>query len=102
MSDGKEAFENIVFYNGYEAIVKQWVDALNLVTAFSPHLMDFISGYSPEGVAQIECLNIMLVTWFGDYGTSPRSGWIENRKECAGFLLSVLDDIAGCESQELS
>ena len=32
----------------------------------------------------------MLVEMFGNCGTSPRTGWIENRDECADFLEMVV------------
>ena len=31
------------------------------------------------------------VEMFGDCGTSPRSGWIEKRKECAEFLREIMN-----------
>lgn len=33
----------------------------------------------------------MLVEMFGSCGTSPRTGWIETRKECADFLEMVVN-----------
>lgn len=33
----------------------------------------------------------MLVEMFGSCGTSPRTGWIEKRKECADFLEMVVN-----------
>ena len=33
----------------------------------------------------------MLVEMFGDCGTSPRFGWIEKRKECAEFLIEIMN-----------
>ena len=34
---------------------------------------------------------MMLVEMFGSCGTSPRTGWIDKRKECADFLQQVLE-----------
>lgn len=34
---------------------------------------------------------MMLVEMFGSCGTSPRTGWIEEREECAEFLQQVLE-----------
>ena len=31
-----------------------------------------------------------LVCMFGDYGTSPRYGWIEHPKECADYLREMI------------
>lgn len=33
----------------------------------------------------------MLVEMFGNCGTSPRTGWIEKRKECAEFLREIMN-----------
>ena len=33
----------------------------------------------------------MLVEMFGNCGTSPRTGWIEERQECANFLQMIVD-----------
>ena len=33
----------------------------------------------------------MLVEMFGNCGTSPRTGWIEKRKECAEFLKEIMN-----------
>lgn len=32
----------------------------------------------------------MLVEMFGNCGTSPRTGWIERREECAEFLKEII------------
>ena len=36
------------------------------------------------------CIWQMLVEMFGECGTSPRTGWIEKRKECADFLEQIM------------
>lgn len=33
----------------------------------------------------------ILVEMFGDYGTSPRYGWIQKTKECADFLQMIIN-----------
>ena len=38
----------------------------------------------------LNVLWLLLVTMFGEYGTSPRSGWIEDKKECADFLETIV------------
>lgn len=48
------------------------------------------------------CIWQMLVEMFGDFGTSPRTGWIEQRKECADFLEQVVcaEELSYLESEE--
>ena len=40
---------------------------------------------------ELNVLWMLLVEMFGDCGTSPRSGWIEKRSECADFLETVVE-----------
>ena len=40
---------------------------------------------------ELNVLWLLLVEMFGDCGTSPRSGWIEKRSECANFLETVVE-----------
>lgn len=40
---------------------------------------------------QYNVIWIMLVEMFGSCGTSPRTGWIDKRKECADFLQQILE-----------
>lgn len=46
---------------------------------------------------KLEMLYSICVLLFGDYGTSPRSGWIENVE---AFHLFINDIIKGCEYSE--
>lgn len=34
----------------------------------------------------------MLVQMFGNYGDSPRTGWIDQKTECADFLQSLITE----------
>ena len=40
---------------------------------------------------ELNVLWLLLVEMFGECGTSPRSGWIEKRKECADFLETIVE-----------
>ena len=40
---------------------------------------------------ELNVLWILLVEMFGNCGTSPRSGWIEKRSECANFLETIVE-----------
>ena len=40
---------------------------------------------------EFNVLWILLVEMFGDCGTSPISGWIEKRSECADFLETIVE-----------
>lgn len=40
---------------------------------------------------ELNVLWILLVEMFGSCGTSPRTGWIEKRKDCADFLETIVE-----------
>ena len=40
---------------------------------------------------ELNVLWILLAEMFGDCGTSPRTGWIEKRKDCADFLETIVE-----------
>ena len=40
---------------------------------------------------ELNVLWILLVEMFGNCGTSPRTGWVEKRKECADFLETIVE-----------
>ena len=42
-------------------------------------------------VKEFNVIWIMLVEMFGNCGTSPRTGWIEKREECAEFLQQIVE-----------
>lgn len=73
--------DSIVWYNGLGEIVLQWKDKEPNITGYiSPDYRD--KGYDVETVANLEFIWMIAVLLYGDYGTSPRSGWI---KDCQGF-----------------
>lgn len=83
-----EAFNSVVFYNCYAEPIAEWIKALN--KGIDEGKTVFLLQFQNE---QLEVLKMMLVVWFGDYGTSPRSGWIEETAECKQFLLDVYNDL---------
>jgi len=55
--------------------------------------LDYISNNYLVDMYYNEELNILwllLVEMFGSCGTSPRSGWIEKKEECAEFLETIV------------
>lgn len=78
----REALDSVVWYNGYWEIVNEWIDELgklpNGKTTYRPNV--FVSG-------GLEVLWMICVLLFGNYGTSPRSGWVEKTEQCREFLI---------------
>lgn len=82
MSDDKyiNALDAITWYNGLDSVVSDWLDLQpgkpgRVILAPVNYGMQ----YPDELVmAQLQVIWMIAVTLFGDYGTSPRYGWIEN------------------------
>ena len=88
-----DAIACIVFYNGYEDVLKD-------ISDYIKHYKrdEFYSFAYPKKILKEykvdEFPNIvwaLMVIMFGDYGTSPRFGWIyvENKEKALAFLNSI-------------
>ncbi len=49
------------------------------------------SGFDMYYNEENNVLWLLLVEMFGECGTSPRSGWIEKKEECADFLQQIVE-----------
>lgn len=93
-----DALKDVVRYNGLSDLLKVWVSRGD---------KDYENGYKygmkyvhcqcnpiedKYSYGQLELIWMLCVILFGDYGTSPRSGWIENWPKCKEFLLYLIDD----------
>ena len=88
-----DAMACIVFYNGYEDVLKDISDYIKYYKRD-----EFYSFAYPKKILKEykvdEFPNIvwaLMVIMFGDYGTSPRFGWIniENKNKALAFLNSI-------------
>jgi hypothetical protein len=94
------ALNSVLWYNGLWRIVQSWK---NLKP--DKYFVDCPPHYGLEepcdgkDEAQLQVFWIMAVTLFGDYGTSPRYGWID-KKRWSDFC-QWIDNICGdCEYWE--
>ena len=85
------ALNSVTWYNGLAEIIVHWKDENYFNTDY-----DYLSwkwhtfkSYDMETQNQLQVIWIICVELFGNCGTSPRSGWIEDK---AGFYRFV-DDI---------
>ena len=82
-----DALNLLVKYNGYESCVKSIVDHINGFQGKPVVCPDWLR--DPHSVTG--WLWFILVCRFGDYGTSPRFGWIEDKDGATQFLKSLLE-----------
>ena len=76
--------------NIYDCVIKEYynneISKSNMIT-----INDVVADwYNNEGLNFVWG---MLVLMFGDYGTSPRSGWLNVSKDLIDFLKDVLEDL---------
>lgn len=76
----EDAFFISLNYNGYEDIVSKLIDFIkeSKTDVIRPDLID-------DPVTEL--LWMILVIKFGNYGTSPHSGWIESKNKDRAILL---------------
>ena len=98
-----DVFADVVWYNGYEPTVEEWLQEMSkkrpkgetVPPLYTTENLNWIKMSKDEifDFAQQQVLWMVLVNLFGDYGTSPRFGWIEHPRACANFLKEVLKNI---------
>ena len=73
-TDGNDPMIGIVWYNGLEDTVIKWKD----YKEGDKPPYEYDDSISRGGNYQLQIVWMYLVLCFGNYGTSPRSGWIED------------------------
>lgn len=76
-----EALENVIWYDGHYEWLK---DLRNDLENYDDLLYPI-----PEGMewhTEQHCIWMLLVGMFGDWGTSIRTGWIEDFEGCIKFI----------------
>lgn len=85
-----DVLDSIVWYNGIgDILLKLKEDIINSEGEIYSKLKDDLKyKYDEFSNDQFEIFWMMLVLMYGDYGTSPRSGWLnmENKNEIISFI----------------
>ena len=89
-----EALDSVTWYNGLDEIIVKWKDPSYFENDRYGNLFwnfETFDSYDMETRAQLQVIWMICVVLFGEYGTSPRSGWIEpeNKEDFYRFV----DDI---------
>ena len=77
-----EAIKRACWYNGYEEYLEE---IKNQIEQTPTNKYSYSYDYNDEG---FQVVYMILVLLFGDYGTSPRFGWIEmkNKDKALAFI----------------
>lgn len=78
-----EALDSVIWYNGHFDQIREWIDKLK---ATEEGKLCHCPDIDDHG---LEVFWMLCVLMFGNYGTSPRSGWIEDCTGCIEFLKTI-------------
>jgi len=88
-----QAIEYIAFYNGHEEELKKMKAYIKSVKVENKRGNAPYPSFLPEDPDTfIRVIWSILVCMFGDYGTSPRFGWIEHYDEAMRFLDKLIGE----------
>jgi hypothetical protein len=72
-----DALDSVTWYNGLAPYVRKWKKTIKKPFATPPDCYG-ADAFDGTTQAQLQVIWMMAVIMFGDYGTSPRTGWIED------------------------
>lgn len=89
MSEERDALDSITWYNGLAPVVFSWIELKdNGYSIGCPNNYGAPGDWSEKAINQLQVFWMLAVDMFGEYGTSPRFGWIT---DVAGFRKWILD-----------
>lgn len=100
-----DAIDSVTWYNGLASIIVNWKkdDYFDKSDNYSMSWnWDTFDSYDAETRIQLEVIWIICVNLFGEYGTSPRSGWIhmENKEQFYKFIDDITETYREAGEQE--
>lgn len=97
-----DALDSVTWYNGLAEIIVQWKNDDYFKKQDDYALLwdwETFRGYDMDTRQQLEVIWMICVCMFGNYGTSPRSGWIELKNKEAFF--KFVDEITTTFREDL-
>ena len=83
------ALDSVTWYNGLAEYVYKWTKQGNLIYEYNVLRRKWPRDNSFELDCQLEVIWMICVELFGNCGTSPRTGWIENIEGFKQFCLDI-------------
>lgn len=102
-TDGREeqdyidALSSIIVYNGLGNYILSWMKLRPQQNSFGLEIPSIsppenYGAESPEDISQLQIIWMIAVMLFGNFGTSPRYGWIDEIEEFERWILNITDD----------
>lgn len=102
-----DSLDSVTWYNCLAEEIVKWknLDNYNRYTPYGTAYpdqwlcptMEFLINLSKD--RQLEVIWMICVVLFGNYGTSPRSGWIEKKDEFFAFIDGITQTYRECEPE---
>lgn len=89
-----DSIKSIVWYNGHDGEIKKMIKELKN-DDFSARNYWWTGPTECTHLVETHFIAMMIVLMFGEYGTSPRSGWIhdeQGRKDAISFLEELIKE----------
>lgn len=85
------ALDGVVWYNGMGEVITKWKVPGVLSNKYDlPHWEEpGYDGRCRDETMQLQVIWMICIMLFGNYGTSPRSGWIENVEGFNAFIDAI-------------
>ena len=91
------ALSSIIVYNGLGNYILSWMELQPLKNSFGFEVPSIsppenYGGELSEDISQLQVIWMIGVMLFGNFGTSPRYGWIDEIEEFKQWILDITDD----------
>ena len=98
-----DALDSVVYYDGLGETLRKWRYAdPHKQEAILPFTMYWNKEIDPDDYYQLQVIWMICVVLFGDYGTSPRSGWINDWDGFRDFIDKITTTYMEAEENEES
>ena len=97
-----DALNSVTWYNGLAEEIIKWKDLKIKYGHILPEWYSFelTDIEDKKGQAQLQVIWMLCVEMFGDYGTSPRFGWIEDIEGFYDFIDKITETHREVEERE--
>lgn len=95
--DYVNALSSIIVYNGLGNYILSWMELRPQQNLFGFEIPSIsppenYGADSSEDISQLQVIWMIGVMLFGNFGTSPRCGWIDEIEEFKQWILDITDD----------
>ena len=89
------ALQCIVWYDGHYEWLEKFADELEKTPKEDNFSLEM------EWHTEYHCIYMLLVGMFGNWGTSIRSGWIDQKEECVKYIRELCKKARGDDDADL-